>query len=147
MGRHSTRPRCAVGEDAYRRALASLLAVGALAGCATANWPPGTGWSRASDLSVYTAMLQFGGIEREQQVLCGGFGTESVDRHWRADFAARTDAVTRALLERHGEAKLVAAEAAAAPARRVPCDSIPTGRWRDSYARLLRLLETRLGLA
>lgn len=123
------------------------IAAAALAGCETASLPPGTGWSRAPDLSVYTAMLQFGDVAREQAILCGGFGTESVARHWRADFAARTDAVTRALVGRHGEAKVDAAEAAAAPTRRVPCETIPTGHWHDSYAQLLRLLETRLGLA
>jgi hypothetical protein len=92
-------------------------------------------------------MLQFGDVAREQSVLCGGFGTESVDRHWREDFAARTDAVTRALVARHGAQSVGAAEAAAAPTRRVPCEEVPNGRWRDNFARLLRLLETRLGLA
>ena len=125
---------------------AALLIVGAgLAGCET-TLPPGTGWSRAPDLSVYTAMLQFGDVAREQSVLCGGFGTASVDRHWRDDFAGRTDAVTRALVARHGATAVSTAEAAAAPTRRVPCEEVPNGRWRDHFARLLRLLETRLGL-
>ena len=128
------------------RAAAMLALAGGLAGCA-ADLPPGTGWSRAPDLSVYTAMLQFGEVAREQAILCGGFATASVDRHWRDDFAVRTDAVTARLVSRHGAAKVGAAETAAAPTRRVPCEDVPNGRWRAEYARLLRLLETRLGLA
>ena len=129
-----------------RAALALLPVAAGLAACSVQP-PPGIGWSRAPDLSVYTAMLQFGDVAREQSILCGGFGTESVEAHWRRDFAWRTDAVTRALVDRHGAAAVGAAEAAAAPSRRVPCRDIPNGRWHDHYSRLLRLLETRLGLA
>ena len=127
-------------------AVSLLMLAGGLAACETTP-PPGTGWSRAPDLSVYTAMLQFGDVAREQSVLCGGFGTASVDRHWRRDFAARTEAVAAALAARHGASAVGVAEAAAAPTRRVPCEVLPTGRWRGDYSRLLRLLETRLGLA
>ena len=129
-----------------RAGFAVLPIAAGLAACATQP-PPGTGWSRAPDLSVYTAMLQFGDVAREQSVLCGGFATASVDSHWRRDFAFRTDAVTRALVARHGAAAVTAAEAAAAPTRRVACRDLPNGRWRNHYSRLLRLLETRLGLA
>ena len=85
------------------------LAAAALAGC-EATPPPGTGWSRASDLSVYSAMLVYGDVARQQSVLCGGFATDSVDSHWREDFGARTDAVTTALIARHGAAAVSEAE-------------------------------------
>ena len=124
---------------------AFLLLAAALAGCAPGEFPPGTGWSRASDLSVYAAMVQFAGIAREQEVLCEGFNTESVDRRWRHDFGARDEAVTAALIARHGEEAVSAAEAASAPTRRVLCEEVPTGYWHDHYGRMLRLLETRLG--
>ena len=124
-----------------------LLAAAALAGCETASFPPGTGWSRASDLSVYSAMVELAGVAREQEILCAGFSTESTDRHWRHDFAARDAAVTAAMVARHGEEAVSTAEAAAYPTRRVLCEPVPVGRWRFHYERLLRLLETRLGLA
>ena len=127
---------------------AGALLLAALAGCADGGWaPPGTGWSRAPDLSVYSAMSLFGDVAREQAVLCGGFGTASVERHWREDFAAREAAVTARLAARHGAEAVSAAEAGAVATRRVPCPTAPNLRWRHHYARLLRLLETRLGLA
>jgi hypothetical protein len=92
-------------------------------------------------------MLVYGDVARQQSVLCGGFGTESVDSHWRGDFGARTDAVTTALIARHGAAAVSEAEASAVATRRVACEDVPTSRWRDHYRSLLRLLETRLGLA
>ena len=125
-----------------------IAAVALLAGCAADSWVrPGTGWSRAPDLSVYAAMTTFGGIAREQSVLCGGFATASVERHWREDFGAREAAVAALLAARHGAAAVGAAAAGAAPTRRVGCPEAPNLRWRRHYARLLRLLETRLGLA
>ncbi len=128
-----------------RRAAAIGLAL-ALAACETTP-PPGTGWSRAPDLSVYSAMLVYADIARQQSVLCGGFSTASVDDHWRRDFGRRAEAVEAGLAARHGAAAVSEAEAAAVATRRVECEDVPTLRWRDNYNRMLRLLETRLGLA
>jgi hypothetical protein len=80
-------------------------------------------------------------------VLCGGFATASVERHWVEDFGAREAAVAARLAERHGGEAVREAAATAAPARRVGCPEAPNLGWRRHYARLLRLLETRLGLA
>jgi len=129
------------------RAAAVGLAVAAtLAGCESTP-PPGTGWSRAPDLSVYSAMLLYADIARQQSVLCGGFSTASVDDHWRRDFGRRADAVESGLIARHGADAVGEAEASAVATRRVECEDVPTLRWRDNYHRMLRLLETRLGLA
>ncbi len=128
-----------------RAAPMALIAAGALAACSTMNdVRAGSGWSRAPDLAVYGAMEMYGGIAREQSILCGGFRTEVVRERWRSDFAARADAVETALIARHG---VEAVERAGLyPARRVACPNIPDMSWRVQYARLLRLLETRLGL-
>jgi len=130
-----------------KAALAPAAAL-ALAGCAADAWvAPGTGWSRAPDLSVWSAMSLYGGVAREQAILCQGFAPAGVEARWRRDFAAREAIVAAALARRHGEIALAEAGAAAAATRRVPCAATPDGRWRRHYARLLRLLETRLGLA
>jgi len=126
---------------------AAALAVLALAGCATEGIPPGSGWSRAPDLSAYSAMTTFGAIAREQSVLCYGRSPARVDRSWQADFGAREAAVAAALVARHGAEAAEQAAAAGVPARRVSCPHVQNWRWREQYARLLRLLETRLGLA
>lgn len=126
----------------------AALAVLALAGCAADTWEtPGTGWSRAPDLSVYSAMTVYGGLAREQEILCAGFAPGGVEARWDDDFAAREAAVEAVLAVRHGDAAVAAAEAAARPTRNVDCPDIPDARWRRHYARLLRLLEARLGLA
>ena len=117
----------------------------ALAAGASACTTPGTGWSRAPDLSVYAAMDDFAAIARDQEVLCAGFSPASVDAHWDADFGQREAGVRDALVSRHGIEAVVDAVAARPP--RVPCDTVPTARWRHRYERLLRLLETRLGPA
>lgn len=124
-----------------KRLLLSGLGLLAMAGCTT----PGTGWARASDLSIYGAMDQYGAIAREQSVLCGGFGTAVVADAWQEDFGAREAAVTARLADRHG----ANAVAAATTGRRLraPCEPVPTLKWRHRYERLLRLLEARLGLA
>jgi hypothetical protein len=125
-----------------------LIGACALAGCAADSWvTPGTGWSRASDLSVYGAMDIYGEVAREQAILCQGFAPAGVTAGWARDFGAREAAVTAALAARHGEEALAEAEAAAVASRPIPCAELPDGRWRRHYARLLRLLETRLGLA
>lgn len=122
--------------------IAALPIALALAGCSTV---PGTGWSRAPDLSVYAAMGSFGEIAREQSILCDGFSPGAVAQTWEEDFGARHAAVTAAMVARHGPDAVGAAADAREP--RVPCESVPTLSWRHRYARLLRLLEARLGLA
>lgn len=119
----------------------------ALAGCTAGyDWQPtpGTGWSRAPDLSVYSAMTEFATIAREQEMLCQGFGPESVLVKWERDYGAREDYVRASLVSRYGPEAVVDAEAEAAPTRRVPCRDYPYPTWRYRYARLLRLLEVRL---
>lgn len=125
-------------------ALLPLLVAGALAACSTA---PGTGWSRAPDLSVYSAMRVFGGVAQDQAILCQGFRPAGVRRDWVEDFAARETRVAQALAARHGAPALSEAEAAAVATRTVGCREWPTDRWRNQYVRMLRLLEARLGLA
>ena len=128
-----------------RAAPLALIAVGALAGCSTMDDAhAGTGWSRAPDLAVYGAMAMYGGIAREQSILCQGFRTEVVRHRWRDDFGTRADAVEAALVARHGAEAVE--RAGLYPTRRVACPSIPDMSWRTQYARLLRLPETRLGL-
>ncbi len=129
-----------------RRIAIGLVLAAMLAGCESTP-APGTGWSRAPDLSVYSAMLLYADIARQQSVLCGGFGTTSVEDHWRRDFGARAEAVEAALVARHGAEAVNEAEVAAVATRRVGCEDVPTARWRNHYNRMLRLLETRLGLA
>jgi hypothetical protein len=126
------------------KATATLLAFAALTGCSTA---PGTGWSRAPDLSVYSSMTLIGDVAQEQSILCSGFGTASVRSDWDEDFGGRHQAVVAALAARHGPAAVDRAEAAALPTRRVACPDWPNDRWRNQYVRMLRLLEARLGLA
>ena len=121
---------------------AALLA----AGCTASDYPPAAGWRRAPDLSAYSAMILYGGIAREQAMLCGGFSPSSVDRNWQDEFGAREAAVEAALVGRHGAAAVDRAEAEAVATRAVPCPDVPDLRWRVHYARLLRLLEVRTGL-
>jgi len=128
-----------------RAAPLALIAAGALGGCSTMDDAhAGSGWSRAPDLAVYGAMEMYGGIAREQSILCQGFRTEVVRERWRDDFGARADAVQAALVARHGAEAVE--RAGLYPTRRVACPNIPDMSWRVQYARLLRLLETRLGL-
>ena len=123
-----------------------ILFVGALAGCSTIDRPhAGSGWNRAPDLAVYRAMEMYGGIAREQSILCQGFRPEVVREHWQRDFGARSDAVINALVERYGAEEV--GHDRLAPTRQVPCTDIPDFNWRYQYARMLRLLESRLGLA
>jgi hypothetical protein len=123
-----------------------LLAALALAACETTNVTQAeAGWSRAPDLTVFAAMEMYGGIAREQSMLCGGFRPEVVRERWAEDFGPRTEAVTAALVARHGAEAVQ--RAALAPTRRTPCPDVPDLSWRHQYARMLRLLEIRLGLA
>ncbi len=124
------------------------LAIGGamLAGCTTSSpSAPLAGWSRAPDLSVYAAMDHYGGLAREQSTLCGGFSPARVQAYWDDDFGAREAAVRAALAARHGGDAVDRAEVR--DMRNVPCRDVPDLSWRTRYARLLRLLEMRLGLA
>ena len=123
----------------------ALLASLALSACSTTNVTQAeAGWSRAPDLTVYAAMEMYGGIAREQSMLCQGFRPEVVRESWREDFGVRTDAVISALVERYGPEEV--GHDRLAPTRRVSCTSLPDPSWREQYARMLRLLEIRLGL-
>lgn len=126
-------------------ALVALLALAAAA-CETAP-APGLGWSRAPDLSVYSALIMYAGVARQRSIECSGNSSGWVERTWQHDYAARVDAVASALVARHGAEAVSEAEAAAVPTRRLGCEDAYILHWRDNYERLLRLLETRLGLA
>jgi len=128
-----------------RAPLRFALAALALLGTAAAIAAPGTGWSRAPDLSVYGALTSFGQVAREEATLCAGFRTTSVMRRWDRQFAAREAAVTAALVDRHGTDAVQ--RAAQHPSRRVECPDVPYGVWWRHYERLLGLLERRMGLA
>lgn len=123
-----------------KRMLTLLLAAAVLPGCAMDA--PGTGWSRASDLSVYGAMHVYARAAADAEVLCAGFTPAATADRWRRDFGARHEAVTAALERRYGGEKLAQARATWAPS--VECAELPDPGWRWRYARLLRLLETRL---
>lgn len=125
----------------YGPVLLALLCL-SLAGCSTA---PGTGWSRAPDLSVWSAMNLFGNAAREQSFLCSGFDPVSVERRWAEDFAGREQWVRDALVARHGADAVDAAEAQAAATRTIECGNAMDSKWRRHHGRLLRLLESRLG--
>lgn len=121
--------------------LLALAALGALSACSTA---PGTGWSRASDLSVYGSMNVYARAAMDQEMLCAGFSPASTSEHWEREFGARQEAVTDAMTARYGAAALARARATWAPS--VACRELPDHRWRMRYGRQLRLLETRLQL-
>ena len=127
------------------KGVAAWFAALALAVAAPGAAAPGTGWSRAPDLSVYGALTTIGQVAREESLLCAGFGTVSVMRRWERAFGAREAAVTAALVERYGVDAVQ--RAAQRPTRRVPCPSLPYGVWWDPYEDLLVLLERRLGLS
>ena len=122
------------------RAGAALAGAAALAGCAGT----GTGWSRASDLSVYSAAHAFARIAWEQQVMCEGADPGRASAGFEREFGARDAAVRAALVQRHGEAAL--ARAGTPYVARVGCGSVPDAQWRGRYSRLLRVLEIRFGL-
>ena len=119
-----------------------LIATAALVGCSTA---PGSGWSRAPDLSVYGSAHSYARIAWEQEVFCQGAERAHASARFEREFGARDAAVRAALVERHGEAAI--ARAGRHFVQRVPCGDVPDPQWRARYDRLLRLLETRLGLS
>lgn len=118
--------------------LASLLAPGA---CSTA---PGTGWSRANDLSVYGSMHVFRRTAIDQEAYCFGRDPNRTLADWERDFSARQEAVTRVLAGRYGADRMEEARATYAPP--VACGDVYDPQWRERYVRLLRLMETRLRL-
>ena len=118
--------------------LSALLALGA---CSTA---PGTGWSRANDLSTYGAMQVFARAAIDQEAYCFGRDPARIRADWERDFSARQEAVTRVLLGRYGADKLDEAGRVYAP--RVACGDVYDPQWRLRYTRMLRLLETRFRL-
>jgi hypothetical protein len=113
----------------------------ALGACSTA---PGTGWSRANDLSTYGAMRVFARAAIDQEAYCFGRDPARIRADWERDFSARQDAVTRVLVGRYGADKLDEADRAYAP--RVACGDVYDPQWRLRYTRMLRLLETRFRL-
>ncbi|HEV7661027.1 MAG TPA: hypothetical protein VGO55_14405 [Allosphingosinicella sp.] len=124
------------------RRAAILLAALALAACSTA---PGTGWSRANDLSVYSAMHVFARAAIDQEAYCFGRDPARIRADWDEDFRARQGAVSAALVQRYGAEALAEARATFAP--RVPCGDVADPQWRLRYTRMLRLLEIRLRMA
>src|SRR5688572_26782711 len=79
------------GAGAMKRpGMLALAAAWLLAACTTTT--PGTGWSRAPDLSVYSAMTLFGDVAHTEAVLCG-YSRTMEGGNWREDFAAREQAV------------------------------------------------------
>jgi hypothetical protein len=114
----------------------------ALAGCTGTG--SGAGWSRASDLSVYSSAHAYARVAWEQDVLCQGTDRARASAGFEREYGARDAAVRAALVARHGEAAL--ARSAPRYVQRVACGDLPDPQWRERYGRLLRLLETRLGL-
>ena len=119
---------------------AALLAPLLLAACATGSVD--TGWSRAPDLSIYSAMNHFGAVAREQELLCAGHDPNRIDERWQRLYAARHEAVRTAMAVRHGPEAIGRARLDAGP--RVPCEPLTYRRWWDHYDQLLRLLELRI---
>ena len=110
----------------------------ALAGCAG----PGTGWNRASDLSIYASAHAYARIALEQQVLCGGDSPESTRASFERQYAGRNAAIRAALAAHYGEAALD--RASRHFVKRVSCGDVPDFQWGHRYEDLLRLLENRL---
>lgn len=104
--------------------------------------PVGTGWSRASDLSVYGALRLASGLAQEQEVLCAGRNPARVEDRWRAAYAAREAWIADALRARYGQAAV--ARAGAAEVGRITCPAVTSSVWRRHHHRMLHLLEYRL---
>ena len=109
--------------------------------CSTA---PGTGWSRAHDLSVYGSMHVFRRAAIDQEAWCFGRDPARTLADWERDFSARQEAVTHVLVGRYGADRLDEARQVYAP--RVACGDVHDPQWRLRYTRMLRLLETRFRL-
>jgi hypothetical protein len=125
-----------------RRGLPALAAAALLAGCATTT--PGTGWSRAPDLSVYGSMRVFARNAVEENVLCQGWRPERASQTWAREFGARQAAIDEAMARKYGAETMARQRTPYTP--RIACPAVEDLRWHHHYARLLRLLEVRLGL-
>ncbi len=120
------------------------LALMLAANSATAReYPVGTGWSRAPDLSVYGALLRSSALAREQDILCSGRNPALVEDEWRSNFGAREAWIADALRARYGPAA-VARLGAGATVGRITCPVVSDNNWRLHHHRMLRLLELRL---
>jgi hypothetical protein len=115
-----------------------LLSCALLGGCAG----PGSGWSRASDLSVYASAHAYARIALEQQVLCGGDSPEAARTGFERHYALRNAAVREALVAQYGEAAID--QASRHYVKRVSCGDVPDFQWGHRYEELLRILENRL---
>ena len=117
-----------------------LLATGA--GAAARDYPVGTGWSRAPDLSVYGALVRASALAREQEILCAGRNPARVEEDWREVYAARETWIADVLTARYGAAPV--ARAAGVQVGRISCPTLESHGWRRHHGRMLRLLELRL---
>lgn len=126
------------------RTLLALTFLGLLGGTPAAgrDYPVGTGWSRAPDLSVYGALLLSSALWREQQILCRGRNPARVEDEWRDVYAAREAWIADALTSRYGA--LAVTRAANVQVGRIACPMIEDHKWRRHHGRMLRLLELRL---
>jgi hypothetical protein len=106
------------------------------------DYPVGTGWSRAPDLSVYGALVLSSALAREEAILCGGRNPARVEDDWRATYAEREGWVADAMQARYG---VDAVERAAnIKVGRISCPTVEDYKWRRHHGRMLRLMELRL---
>jgi hypothetical protein len=123
--------------------IALTILVAAFAASASArDYPVGTGWSRAPDLSVYGALMLSSALAREQDILCDGRNPALVEDAWRATYTAREAWIADALTTRYGAAAV--ARAANVQVGRITCPTLENHQWRKHHGRMLRLLELRL---
>jgi hypothetical protein len=121
--------------------LATLLIL-APSGVLARDYPVGTGWSRAPDLSVYGALMLSSALAREQAILCEGRNPALVEDAWRQTYAAREAWIEGALTTRYGRAAV--ARAANVQVGRITCPTLENHQWQRHHGRVLRLLELRL---
>jgi hypothetical protein len=106
------------------------------------DYPVGSGWSRAPDLSVYGALVLSSALAREQEILCAGRNPARVEDEWRGVYAAREAWIADALTSRYGAPAV--ARAANMQVGRITCPTLNDHQWRRHHGRMLRLLELRL---
>jgi hypothetical protein len=125
------------------RGFAAFAASLLLVGCATSS-TPGAGWSRAPDLSVYGAMRVYAAKSVEQDIVCHHVSPDHASAAWAREYSARQAWVDRAMALKYGAEAMASVPTPYTP--RIACTDVPDFRWQHQYARLLRLLENRLGL-
>ena len=126
-----------------RTGFVALAAAAMLTGCA--SWSTtGAGWSRAPDLSVYGAMRVYAAKSVEQDILCHHVSPDHASAAWAREFSSRQAWVDRAMALKYGAEAMASVPTPYTP--RIACTDVPDFRWQHQYARLLRLLENRLGL-